>query len=133
MRRPAVQTPVSTYRIQFQPGFTFREAAEIAPYLAELGVGACYASPYLRPRPGSRHGYDICDYGAINPELGDRNDYIAWTDALKAHRLGHLFDLVPNHMSVDPSNAWWRDVLTHGRASKYAAYFDIDWNPPNTE
>ena len=26
-------------------------------------------------------------------------------------------------------NAWWLDVLRHGPASRYARYFDIDWNP----
>src|SRR5262249_39080731 len=67
-------------------------------------------------------------------ELGTEDDYIAWTDALAAHGIGHIFDLVPNHMSVDPSsNSWWRDVLTHGQASEFAHYFDIDWRPPKAE
>ena len=126
--------PISSYRLQFQPDFTFRDAAAVVPYLAALGVTECYTSPYLKARPGSRHGYDICDYNALNPDLGDEDDYVAFTDALAAHGMGHIFDLVPNHMSVDPSsNLWWRDVLTHGQASAFAHYFDIDWAPPKAE
>src|SRR5690242_3563347 len=103
MRRPIVRTPVSTYRLQLTPDFTFRDAAEITPYLAGLGVTECYASPYMRARPGSRHGYDVCDYNSLNPEFGDQKEYISWMKALAAAELGHIIDWVPNHMSVDPS------------------------------
>jgi len=134
MRRALIRTPVSSYRLQLQPEFTFAAAARVIPYLAALGVTECYPSPYLRARPGSRHGYDICDYTALNPELGDCEAYRAFTDALKAAGLGHIFDLVPNHMSVDPSsNLWWRDVLTHGKRSAFARFFDIDWMPTKPE
>ena len=30
-------------------------------------------------------------------------------------------------------NPWWRDVLENGRASAYAEFFDIDWDPEKTE
>ena len=28
-----------------------------------------------------------------------------------------------------PRNAWWMDVLENGPSSKYAPFFDIDWEP----
>ncbi|MEJ2686622.1 MAG: malto-oligosyltrehalose synthase [Gammaproteobacteria bacterium] len=122
--------PTATYRIQFNSGFTFRQAAELVPYLALLGVSHCYASPYLRARTGSEHGYDIVDHNALQPELGDWRDYRAFTDALAAHGMGQILDLVPNHMGVGGNdNVWWLDVLENGEASPFASYFDIDWHP----
>src|SRR4051812_46776086 len=99
MRRVLLQTPVSSYRLQLQSEFTFADAAQVVPYLASLGVTDCYASPYLRARPGSRHGYDICDYTRLNPELGGAADYDAFTGAMADAGMGHIFDVVPNHMS----------------------------------
>src|SRR4051794_33059808 len=92
--------PESTYRLQFNPGFTFRDAAAIAPYLAELGITHCYASPYLRARSGSQHGYDIIDHNLLNPEIGSPDDYNAWFDSLARHGLAQVLDIVPNHMAV---------------------------------
>ena len=47
----AGRIPISTYRVQLNRGFTFGDAAAIVPYLAELGIGDLYASPYLQARP----------------------------------------------------------------------------------
>jgi (1->4)-alpha-D-glucan 1-alpha-D-glucosylmutase len=124
----------STYRLQLHAGFGFRAARALVPYLAQLGITDCYTSPHLKARPGSLHGYDICDHNALNPELGSAADYAAFTDALAAHGMGHLADVVPNHMGIDPgANPWWRDVLENGRGSPYAAFFDIDWDPVKPE
>jgi (1->4)-alpha-D-glucan 1-alpha-D-glucosylmutase len=120
--------PESTYRLQFHAGFTFRDALGIVPYLYDLGITHCYASPYLKARPGSTHGYDIVDHNALNPEIGTVDDYEAWVAALRAHGLGQILDTVPNHMGVGTSdNAWWNDVLENGPASRYGAHFDIAW------
>ncbi len=126
--------PVNTYRLQLHAGFGFRDAAAIVPYLARLGVTHVYTSPYLRARPGSTHGYDICDHNALNPEIGAEADYQVFIEALHANGLGHVIDFVPNHMGLDPvENAWWRDVLESGTCSPYAEHFDIDWEPVKTE
>jgi (1->4)-alpha-D-glucan 1-alpha-D-glucosylmutase len=120
--------PESTYRLQFHSGFTFRDATAILPYLADLGVTHCYSSPYLQARPGSQHGYDITNHGALNPEVGSEEDYAAWVADLQARGLGQILDTVPNHMGVAGNdNAWWNDVLENGPASPYAGYFDIAW------
>jgi (1->4)-alpha-D-glucan 1-alpha-D-glucosylmutase len=126
--------PLATYRLQFNRAFTFRQAKELVPYLAALGVTHCYASPYLRARPGSLHGYDIIDHTTLNPEIGTPEDYEGFVEALHQHGMGQILDIVPNHMGVMGSdNAWWLDVLENGQASLYADFFDIDWDPIKDE
>lgn len=120
--------PESTYRVQFHAGFTFRDAAAIVPYLAELGVTHLYASPYLKAAPGSTHGYDVVDHSLLNPELGTDADFEALLSALRQHGMSHVLDTVPNHVGVATNeNRWWNDVLENGPASRYGHYFDIAW------
>ncbi len=131
---PAPRFPLATYRLQFNRHCTFAHAARVIPYLADLGVSDCYTSPCLRCRPGSLHGYDIVDPTALNPELGSADDYRAFVDALRAHRMGQIPDVVPNHLHVaGPWNPWWQDVLEHGPSARYAHFFDIDWTPATRE
>jgi len=133
---PAEQTriPTATYRLQLNQDFNFSMAAELIAYLHALGVSHCYASPYLKARPGSTHGYDIVDHNALNPEIGTQADFERLVQTLKAHGMGQMLDLVPNHMGVmGADNAWWLDVLENGEASEYADFFDIDWAPLNPE
>lgn len=126
--------PRATYRLQLHRDFGFVEATALLPYLAELGISHCYLSPYLKARAGSPHGYDIVDHNAINPELGGATEYCDFVAALRAREMGHILDLVPNHMGVGgDDNPWWLDVLEHGRASPYAEFFDIDWYPAKAE
>src|SRR5579864_7526882 len=128
------QIPTATYRLQLNPHFTFRDAAAIVPYLSELGISHVYASPYLRARSGSMHGYDIIDHSSINPELGTPDDYEGFGSELHRHRMRQILDIVPNHMGVMGSdNAWWLDVLENGEASDFADFFDIDWDPIKDE
>jgi (1->4)-alpha-D-glucan 1-alpha-D-glucosylmutase len=126
--------PVSSYRLQLQGGLGFTGACDLVPYLSELGVTECYTSPYLQARAGSAHGYDICDHSRKDASLGSDGDHRAFADALKAHGMGHIMDVVPNHMAADPeANPWWRDVLENGPSSPYATYFDIEWSPIKPE
>jgi (1->4)-alpha-D-glucan 1-alpha-D-glucosylmutase len=126
------RVPRATYRVQLNAGFTFRDLAGIVPYLAALGVSHVYCSPYFRARAGSAHGYDVVDHNSFNPEIGSREDFDRLVAQLRAHGMGHILDIVPNHVGVMGSdNAWWMDVLENGQASIYADYFDIDWSPAN--
>src|SRR5215472_16892816 len=132
--KPLDQIPTATYRVQLNPGFTFRDAAAIVPYLRALGISHFYASPYLRARPGSLHGYDIIDHNSLNPEIGSPEDYEALVTELHRHGMRQILDIVPNHMGVMGSdNVWWLDVLENGEASNYADFFDIDWDPIKDE
>jgi len=126
--------PLAMYRLQFNRDFTFSDATKLIPYLAALGITHCYASPYLRARPGSVHGYDIIDHNSLNPEIGTPADYEQFVSQLHNHGLGQVLDIVPNHMGVMGSdNTWWLDVLENGQASAYAEFFDIDWHPIKDE
>lgn len=127
---PAPKPPTSTYRVQMHAGFTFRDAIKIVPYLAELGIGALYTSPFLKAHPGSTHGYDVVDYNQINSEIGTEEDFERLCAVLRKHEMGFVADFVPNHMGIaSGANPWWQDVLENGQSSVYAEYFDIDWAP----
>jgi malto-oligosyltrehalose synthase len=119
----------ATYRLQFHRGFTFRDASELAPYLAELGISHVYASPIMEARPGSTHGYDIVNHNRLNPEIGSEEDFRALVEALRQCGMGLILDFVPNHMGVGGrDNGWWLDVLEWGQESPFAKYFDINWD-----
>lgn len=126
--------PVATYRVQLHAGFTFEQAADAVPYLHELGVSHLYTSPYLKAGAGSTHGYDVVDPTQLNPEIGTEDQHAQLCEALSTRGMGHVLDIVPNHMGVeDPGNRWWRDVLEHGEASPHASTFDIEWLPANPQ
>ncbi|GAA0579246.1 malto-oligosyltrehalose synthase [Craurococcus roseus] len=132
---PAAAAPpplLATARLQFHAGFTLDDAVPLVPYLKRLGITHLYASPILKARPGSTHGYDIVDHGQINPELGGEPALRRLHEVLRGNGVGLILDIVPNHMGVGGSdNAWWMDVLEWGRQSPYATFFDIDWEPPD--
>jgi (1->4)-alpha-D-glucan 1-alpha-D-glucosylmutase len=124
--------PRATYRLQFNAGFGFAEGAALAPYLAALGVSHVYASPILAAGPGSTHGYDVVDPCRVDLELGGEAGLRAMAAAFRAHGLGLIVDLVPNHMGIGgAANRYWLDVLEWGPESRLAAWFDIDWNAPH--
>lgn len=124
--------PSATYRLQFNAGFTFRDAHDLVPYLHALGISDCYASPVLQARAGSSHGYDICDHGQLNQELGGEKDFDAFSDALRQHGKGLILDMVPNLMGIaDSDNSWWMNVQENGAGSVNSRYSDIDWHPVN--
>ncbi|MBV1832540.1 malto-oligosyltrehalose synthase [Novacetimonas pomaceti] len=119
----------ATVRLQLHAGFTLDDAAARVPYFARLGLSHVYASPILKARPGSTHGYDTLDYGCVNPELGGEDALRRLVACLRAHKMGLIADIVPNHMAVGGSgNQWWEDVLAWGRDSRHAHFFDIDWH-----
>jgi (1->4)-alpha-D-glucan 1-alpha-D-glucosylmutase len=121
--------PLATYRLQFSAGFRFEQAAALVPYLKALGISHLYASPFLKSRPDSTHGYDIVDHNQLDPELGGEAGFAALSAALAEADMGLILDFVPNHMGIGHAdNSWWLDVLEYGPASPYAASFDIDWD-----
>ncbi|HRO48603.1 MAG TPA: malto-oligosyltrehalose synthase [Hyphomicrobium sp.] len=122
--------PLATYRIQLREGMDFDAVAALASHLAALGVSHCYLSPITTAMQGSTHGYDVVDFGTIDPVLGGRDGFVAMARELKRYNLSILLDIVPNHMAASPMNRWWRDVLEWGQASADALHFDIDWSAP---
>lgn len=122
------ESPVSTYRIQLSKDFTFFHAGDLADYLKDLGVSHLYASPYLKASSGSPHGYNVVDYGQVNPELGGKRGHDHFCNSLKQLNIGQVIDIVPNHMAVGKENKRWQDVLEKGSKSVYASFFDINWD-----
>ena len=119
--------PRATQRLQLHKDFTFADAQALVPYFAQLGISHLYASPIATARKESLHGYDVVDATRINPELGGEDGFRSLVGALKEHDMGLILDIVPNHMAASPENGWWMDVIAHGRSSRHARFFDIDW------
>ncbi|HXC36349.1 MAG TPA: alpha-amylase family glycosyl hydrolase, partial [Candidatus Acidoferrales bacterium] len=121
--------PRATYRLQFNEHFRLSDALALIPYFQELGVSHIYASPLFKAAAHSVHGYDVCDFGLLNPEVGTDDDLARLVAALRERNMGLVLDIVPNHMGIATrENAWWQDVLKNGRASRFAGYFDIQWD-----
>jgi len=122
-----MRIPVSTYRVQFNRDFRFVDALLLLDYLQELGVTDLYASPILKARGGSTHGYDVVDPTKINPEFGTIEEFNELCRELHSRGMGLLLDIVPNHMAASLENPWWFDVLEKGPESPYAEFFDVNW------
>ena len=130
----SLRIPSSTYRIQFNQRFTFKQALDFVSYFHDLGITDLYASPLMKSVSGSAHGYDILDCQSLNPEIGTEEDFIQMCKKLKELDMGFILDIVPNHMAIsDANNKWWQDVLENGPSSIYSGYFSIIWNPPKKE
>jgi (1->4)-alpha-D-glucan 1-alpha-D-glucosylmutase len=124
----APSIPIATYRLQLTADFDFDKAAAIVPYLRALGISHLYASPFMKARKGSSHGYDVVDHTKLNPELGGEAGFARLSQALQQHDLGLILDFVPNHVGVHfADNPWWLDTLEWGPAAPHASAFDIDW------
>jgi (1->4)-alpha-D-glucan 1-alpha-D-glucosylmutase len=128
-----VPRPVATYRLQLHKGFGFRQANQIAPYLAELGITDLYTSPVMKAAPGSTHGYDVQDHQQLNPEIGTFQELDALAATAREHGLGYVLDIVPNHMGVGSGNALWLDLLENGPSARAARFFDVEWHPIKEE
>ncbi|HEJ0379851.1 TPA: malto-oligosyltrehalose synthase [Enterobacter mori] len=124
--------PSATYRIQFHNGMTFDRVVALIPYFRDLGISHLYASPVFTATTDSTHGYDVTDPNEIDPAIGGREGFDRMAAALRQAGMGLILDIVPNHMSTSLENRWWRDVIEHGKQSRYARYFDIDWSRPLT-
>ncbi|MHB8867045.1 MAG: alpha-amylase family glycosyl hydrolase, partial [Pirellulaceae bacterium] len=129
----ANERPMATYRLQFNREFRLTDAQELIPYFSRLGLTHVYASPILRARHGSTHGYDVVDPKTISPNLGDKTNLVDLVTNLRHFGLGLVLDIVPNHTAASIENPYWRDVLTYGRSSPFAKWFDIDWRMPDPD
>ncbi len=124
----SAHAPRCTYRLQLHGRFTFNDLAGLIPYFRSLGVSDFYLSPIFTATPGSLHGYDVTDYGTVNPELGGGDGFDLLATRLRQENFNLLVDFVPNHMWIaGVLNQWWRDVLENGRLSPYEPFFDIQW------
>lgn len=128
-----MKVPVSTYRLQLNASFTFKQVAEQIAYLHELGITTIYASPFFAATAGSMHGYDICDPQKLNPEIGNLEQLQQLAAMLRKNNMTWLQDIVPNHMVFSPTNPRLYDVMERDAFSQYYNWFDIDWQHPDPE
>jgi maltose alpha-D-glucosyltransferase/alpha-amylase len=95
-------------------------------YLQDLGVTALWLLPFY-PSPGRDDGYDIADYGRINPEFGSMKDFRRFMQ--EAHRRGLrvITELVVNHTS--DQHPWFqraRKSAPHTDARNWYVWSDTD-------
>jgi (1->4)-alpha-D-glucan 1-alpha-D-glucosylmutase len=128
-----MRIPVATYRLQLGSSLRFRDVQALVPYLSELGISDIYASPILKATPGSTHGYDVTDPDELNPELGTGEDFQALTAEVRAHGMGWLQDIVPNHMAYSSANPLLMDLFENGPRSRFYDFFDIFRDHPDPE
>lgn len=122
----------ATVRLQFHRDFTFDDAIPLVAYFSQLGISHIYSSPLLKARAGSQHGYDVVDPTRVNPELGGEEALERLVGELRRYDMGLIADIVSNHMAVGKDdNPWWLDALKWGAKSRYAKFFDIQWNSPD--
>lgn len=118
----------ATVRLQFHKEFTFADAQALVPYFSQMGISHIYASPILKARQDSMHGYDLVDPTIVNPQIGGEEGLVQLAAELKSYDMGLLVDIVSNHMAVGgDANPWWLDVLKWGPYSQYAEFFDVQW------
>lgn len=88
-------------------------------YLAGLGVTCIWLMPFY-PTPGRDDGYDVADYTAIDPRLGDMADFSDFVVEARERGMHVVVDLVPNHTSIEHP---WFQAARNDPASKYRDYY----------
>ena len=76
----------------------FAGLTEKLSYLQDLGVTTLWLLPFY-PSPGRDDGYDISDYGDINPDFGTMKDFKRFIQEAKKRGLRVITELVINHTS----------------------------------
>ncbi|MBO4224343.1 maltose alpha-D-glucosyltransferase [Bradyrhizobium neotropicale] len=83
----------------------FAGLTEKLGYLQDLGVTTLWLLPFY-PSPGRDDGYDIADYGDINPDFGTMKDFKRFIHEAKKRGLRVITELVVNHTS--DQHAWFK-------------------------
>jgi maltose alpha-D-glucosyltransferase / alpha-amylase len=95
-------------------------------YLQDLGVTALWLLPFY-PSPGRDDGYDIADYGRINPEFGSMKDFRRFMQEARQRGLRVITELVINHTS--DQHPWFqraRKSASHTDARNWYVWSDND-------
>ncbi len=99
-------------------------------YLVDLGVDALWLTPFYRS-PMADGGYDVADYRAVDPTLGDLADLDELIVEAHTRGLRVIIDIVPNHCSTE--HAWFEAAVAAGPGAPERDRFHIrpGDNPPN--
>jgi maltose alpha-D-glucosyltransferase/alpha-amylase len=104
----------------------FAGLTEKLDYLQDLGVTALWLLPFY-PSPGRDDGYDIADYGRINPEFGAMKDFRRFMHEAQRRGLRVITELVINHTS--DQHPWFqraRRSAPHTDARNWYVWSDTD-------
>jgi len=109
------QLHVKAFQDSNQDGIgDFAGLTERLDYLRDLGVNTLWLLPFY-PSPGRDDGYDISDYGDINPQFGNMKDFRRFMQEAKRRGLRVIIELVVNHTS-DQHN-WFKRAKRSGRGT----------------
>jgi len=92
----------------------FAGLTEKLDYLRDLGVNTLWLLPFY-PSPGRDDGYDISDYGDINPQFGTMKDFRRFMHEAKRRGLRVITELVINHTSDE--HPWFKRAKRSPRGS----------------
>ncbi len=92
----------------------FAGLCERLDYLHDLGVTALWLLPFY-PSPGRDDGYDISDYGDINPAFGTLKDFRRFMQEAKRRNLRVITELVVNHTS--DQHDWFKRAKRSAKGS----------------
>ena len=107
----------------------FTGLTEKLGYLQELGVTALWLLPFY-PSPGRDDGYDIGDYGDINPDFGTMKDFKRFIQEAKKRGLRVITELVINHTS--DQHPWFAESRSSRDNDKADWYVWADPKPDGT-
>jgi maltose alpha-D-glucosyltransferase/alpha-amylase len=99
-------------------------------YIAGLGFDCIWLLPFL-PTPNRDNGYDISDYYAVDPRLGNLGDFVEFTRHAHERGLRVIIDLVINHTSIE--HHWFQQARADP-ASPYRDYYIwSEQRPPDAD
>src|ERR1700689_4315427 len=98
----------------------FAGLTEKLGYLQDLGVTALGLLPF-HPPPGRDDGYDIADYGDINPDFGTMKDFRRFIVEAKKRGLKVITELVVNHTS--DQHDWFKRAPRSDQKSDAANWY----------
>src|SRR5256885_11893013 len=70
---------------------------------------------------------------SLHDALPIAEDHAAMCAAARERSLGHVLDIVPNHMGIGSGNSLWMDLLESGPSARAARFFDVEWHPVKEE
>jgi trehalose synthase len=95
-------------------------------YLAGMGVSCLWLMPF-HPSPNRDDGYDVIDYYAVDPSLGNLGDFVELIRTAKDRGLRVIIDLVVNHTS--DQHLWFQDARS-SRDARYRDFYVWSDEPP---
>ncbi len=98
-------------------------------YLAELGVGAIWLTPFY-PSPGVDNGYDVADFTGVDPAYGTLQDFDRLISEAKKRNIRIVNDLVFNHTS--DKHSWFLESKSSRDNPKADWYIWRDAKPDGT-